>query len=372
MVIVQDMFRGIFEGKNIIVTGHTGFKGSWLSVWLTRMGANVVGISLDVPTKPANFTALKLEKIVETHFFDIKDSRKCQDIFDQVEPDFIFHLAAKSLVKSAYLDPTETIATNAVGTTNVLACLKNASKPIVAVMITSDKVYENVEWNWGYRETDRIWGTDPYSASKGMAELAIHTFVKSFFDTPDCFVRVGIGRAGNVIGGGDWALDRVVPDCMSAWSKKDVPQIRKPHATRPWQHVLDPLSGYLRLAEQLSSGSCQQGEAFNFGPDDLDSKSVGQLIQAMAKMWGNNAKYNIKPSSEHAKEAGLLKLACDKANVDLQWKSVLNFEDATRMTVEWYKQFYEGNHDDLYEFTNNQIDAFTELAVRTSQPWAME
>ncbi len=362
-------FDQIYKNKTILVTGHTGFKGSWLSLWLQTLGAKVVGVSADIPTTPSNFEASGVARCVDDHRVDIRDSVSLKEIVVKCQPDFVFHLAAQSLVRPSYEAPLETIATNALGTANLLDALRYLSKPVVAVMITSDKAYDNVEWVWGYRETDRLGGKDPYSASKGMAELVIRTYVESFFNTPDSHVRLGITRAGNVIGGGDWATDRIVPDCVRAWSVGEIVDIRRPEATRPWQHVLEPLSGYLVLGMDLAKRSNLHGEAYNFGPPSHQNYSVKELISEMAKSWENVRWNDISQDREHLHEAGLLKLNCDKALFDLNWQPALLFEDTVRMTVEWYKTYYLGNGPSMYEFTVAQIEEYTNLARMRGLKW---
>jgi len=272
----------IFKGKTILITGHTGFKGSWLSMWLAHLGAKIIGVSIDIPSVPSNFSASSIRDVVEDHRIDVRDSKAMKSLVEKVQPDFVFHLAAQALVRPSYENPLETIATNVLGTANVLDALRSLNKKVVAIMITSDKAYDNVEWVWGYRETDRLGGKDPYSASKGMAELAIRTYVESFFNKPNSNVRLGIARAGNVIGGGDWAIDRIVPDCMQAWSSGRVVDIRSPQATRPWQHVLEPLSGYLTLADSLAQSDVKHGEAYNFGPSADVNYPVSELMKCQS------------------------------------------------------------------------------------------
>jgi CDP-glucose 4,6-dehydratase len=236
-------------------------------------------------------------------------------------------------------------------------------------MITSDKAYDNVEWVWGYRETDRIGGKDPYSASKGMAELAIRSYIESFFNSPDSNVRVGITRAGNVIGGGDWAVDRIVPDCVKAWSSSETVNIRSPWSTRPWQHVLEPLSGYIALAANLAKDDSNNGEAYNFGPSSDQNYPVSRLINEMSKYWDQVKWNDISGSNNHVHEAGLLKLNCDKALFDLGWNSTLQFEETVKMTVEWYKHFYQNQNKSMYDFTIGQIDEYTKLADSRGASW---
>ena len=288
-----------------------------------------------------------------------------------MQPDFVFHLAAQALVRPSYKNPLETITTNAIGSATVLDALRLLNSKVVAIMITSDKAYDNVEWVWGYRESDRLGGKDPYSASKGMAELAIRSYVTSFFNTPDSNVRVGIARAGNVIGGGDWALDRIVPDCMNAWSTGKTVDIRSPHSTRPWQHVLEPLSGDLVLAANLANDVTSHGEAYNFGPSADQNYPVSKLIDEMSKYWDQVKWNDISGSKNHAHEAGLLKLNCDKALFDLDWHSTLEFNETVKMTVEWYKNYYQNQEQSMFNFTINQIDEYTKLAISKGINWAV-
>ena len=359
-----------FKGANVLVTGHTGFKGGWLTLWLKHLGANVSGVSLGVPTEPSLFNTAQLQEQIDDHRLDIRDQDALKKLILKLQPDFVFHLAAQPLVRSSYENPIETISTNTLGTANVLDALRTLVKPVVAIMITSDKAYDNVEWVWGYRETDKLGGKDPYSASKGMAELVIRTFVESFFNSPHSNVSIGIVRAGNVIGGGDWAVDRIVPDCMRAWSNNEMVNIRSPDATRPWQHVLEPLSGYLCLAAALVQDSNKHGEAYNFGPPANQNYSVRLLIDEMAKYWKNIRWNDTSQSEEHLHEAGLLKLNCDKALFDLEWTPSLQFEETVRMTAEWYKAFYENNTDSMYEFSLSQIMEYTKLANERGLGWA--
>ena len=360
----------VFQHKTVLITGHTGFKGSWLSMWLTHLGARVVGLSLDVPSEPSNFIVSSVrKKIIEDHRVDVRDNKAVQSIIHKCQPDYVFHLAAQALVRNSYERPLETITTNAIGSANVLDALRVLKKSVVAVMITSDKAYDNEEWVWGYRESDRLGGKDPYSASKGMAELAIRAYVESYFSVPSSNVCVGIGRAGNVIGGGDWAVDRIVPDCMHAWSANKTVDIRSPGATRPWQHVLEPLSGYLALAATLNSNGGKHGEAYNFGPPANQNYSVSALIDEMGTHWDNVSWNNVFQSPQNLHEADLLKLNCDKALLDLNWMPTLKFKETVRMTVEWYKSFYENDVDTMHDFTIAQIEEYTQLAKGRGIEW---
>ena len=362
----------IFHGKKVLVTGHTGFKGSWLSVWLSSLGAEVIGLSIDIPSNPSNYKASHLADFVEDHRVDIRDFEAVQNIIQGSQPDFIFHLAAQALVRPSYESPLETFSVNSLGSANVLEALRCLDKQVVAIMITSDKAYDNVEWVWGYRETDKLGGKDPYSASKGMAELAIRSYIESYFHGDDSNVRVGITRAGNVIGGGDWAKDRIVPDCMVAWSREGLVEIRSPNATRPWQHVLEPLSGYLSLASDLFLSVKHHGEAYNFGPPAHQNHPVSELIDEMALYWDSVRWKDVSNSERHVHEAGLLKLNCDKALFDLKWQPTLQFKETVEMTVEWYKLYYQNPESSMYENTLNQINKYSNLGKQRQQGWAVK
>jgi len=359
-----------YNNKTVLITGHTGFKGSWLSMWLAHLGAKVVGVSNTEISEPSNFSVSEISSVIDDHRLDVRDADAIKTLVEKIQPDFVFHLAAQALVRPSYGNPLETMTTNAIGTANVLDALRALNKKVVAVMITSDKAYDNVEWIWGYRETDRLGGKDPYSASKGMAEIAIRSYIESFFNKPDSSVRVGIARAGNVIGGGDWAVDRIVPDCMEAWANGETVDIRSPHATRPWQHVLEPLSGYLCLAENLYLDSQYHGEAYNFGPSADQNYPVSKLIDEMSKYWDQIKWNDVSKNEGHVHEAGLLKLNCDKALSDLGWHSTLEFEETIKMTVEWYKEYYQKQNQSMYDFTVSQIEAYTKAAKLKNITWA--
>jgi CDP-glucose 4,6-dehydratase len=364
------MFNEIYKNKTILITGHTGFKGSWLSLWLTHIGAKVVGISVDIPSIPSNFIASSLEGIITDYRVDIRDLKAVSSIVSRVQPDFVFHLAAQALVRPSYESPIDTISINAIGTSNILEALKEVKKKVAVVMITSDKSYDNVEWVWGYRETDRLGGRDPYSASKGMAELAIRSYAESFYNDPNSYVRIGVARAGNVVGGGDWAIDRIIPDCMIAWSNSQTVDIRNPCATRPWQHVLEPLSGYLCLAEVLYSSNDKHGEAYNFGPSSDSNYPVKELIDEMSKYWDKVKWNDVSDSEKHMHEASLLKLNCDKASFDLNWHSVLKFEETVKMTVEWYREYYQNQKKPMHDYTIGQIELYTKNAKLNNIAWS--
>ena len=359
----------IFRGAKVLITGHTGFKGSWLCTWMNHLGADISGMSVDTPSTPSNFSASFIDEFVDGHQVDVVDSNKVKTLMAKIQPDFVFHLAAQALVRPSYENPVRTMMTNAIGTANVLDALKCLNKKVVATIITSDKAYDNVEWAWGYRETDKLGGKDPYSASKGMAELAIRSYVDSFFNSSDSNVRVGIARAGNVIGGGDWAVDRIVPDCMIAWAAGQTVDIRSPQATRPWQHVLEPLSGYIALAMNLYEDNINHGEAYNFGPSSNHNYPVSKLIDEMSKYWDKIKWNDVSNNKQHVHEAGLLKLNCDKVLMDLEWYSALDFEETVRMTAEWYKEYYQNKSESMYDFSVNQILTYTTIAKSKKIAW---
>ena len=358
----------IFSKKKVLITGHTGFKGSWLSIWLKELGAEVYGLSDTIVSTPSNYEVCGIRHQISERFLDIRNSSLVEDYVTSLEPDFVFHLAAQALVRESYVNPLHTITTNSIGTANVLNSLKSLKKKVIAVMITSDKAYDNLEWVWGYKETDKIGGKDPYSASKGMAELVIRSYCESFFPK-EGNIRVGITRAGNVIGGGDWAKDRIVPDSMIAWSRGESVEIRNLSSTRPWQHVLEPLSGYLTLAADLYMSNTHHGEAYNFGPISASNHTVGDLLNEMGKFWEKVQWKDNFSSSEAFHEAGLLKLNCDKALHDLNWRPTLTFNEVVEMTVQWYRNFYSNKSDSIYLFTKQQISDYTNLAKARGLDW---
>lgn len=369
MITKPPQFASVFYCATVVITGHTGFKGAWLTAWLKQLGAKVVGIALDPPTDPSHFDIAHLADDITDLRIDIRDRMTLENAIISAQPDFVFHLAAQALVRRSYDEPVETWQTNVLGTLHLLEALRKLDKPCAAVIITSDKCYDNVEWVWGYRETDALGGPDPYSASKGAAELAIRSHIKSYFPKLTSKVRIASARAGNVIGGGDWSADRIVPDCVKAWSMNNVVTLRNPHSTRPWQHVFEPISGYLTLAIALSKNPELHGEPFNFGPPAQQNHSVLELVQQMAMHWEQVRWQEVPQSSIGLHESGLLKLNCDKALHYLRWHAVMGFEDAVRMTAEWYRGYYQ-HPTQIATTTRSQIDAYTAIAKQKGLQWA--
>lgn len=366
----REMQDSFFKNKKVLVTGNTGFKGCWLTSWLLKMEANIIGISIDIPTSPSLFETLNLEDKITHYFEDVRNCQKVNEIIQREKPDFIFHLAAQAIVSTSYSNPFDTISTNAMGTVSILEALRNYESPCTAIFITSDKCYNNVEWEWGYKETDTLGGKDIYSGSKAMAELAIKSYFQSFLINKKN-IRIAVGRAGNVIGGGDWAQDRIVVDCMKAWSIGQKVKIRCPQATRPWQHVLEPLSGYLTLATQLYNNKALNGEAFNFGPRFIKNHTVVELMESLSKIWNNNEISNSYVIQDNVpfNEAGLLKLNCDKALFHLDWVANLDYEETVSLTGRWYYSFYKENERDLYEVTIDQISEYEQSGMKKSLVW---
>jgi CDP-glucose 4,6-dehydratase len=333
-----------WRGKRVFLTGHTGFKGSWLALWLQQLGAEVVGYSLEAPTQPSLFDAAQVAEGMTSQIGDVRDLTHLQAAMLQAQPDIALHLAAQPLVRYSYQQPVETYATNVMGTVNFLEAVRHTPSVRVAVVITSDKCYENREWVWGYRENEAMGGHDPYSNSKGCAELVTAAYRSSFF-APETYgahqVAVASGRAGNVIGGGDWALDRLIPDMIKAFHQGQPVLIRNPHAIRPWQHVLEPLSGYLLLAENLWNSGPEFVGGWNFGPSDEDAKPVSWIVDRLTNLWSNGATWQLDGGS-HPHEASYLKLDCSKAKLRLGWEPRLTLADTLEWVVEFYQGFYSG------------------------------
>ena len=367
------MFENAYFGKKILVTGHTGFKGSWLTCWLLKLGAKVAGVSDEIPTNPAMFGELGLENKIEHHIGDVRDYKTMKAIVESFKPDFVFHLAAQPIVSLSYQDPLNTITTNVVGTAMVLEVLRELNTKCIAIIITSDKCYENVEWEWGYKETDHLGGKDIYSGSKGAAEIIVHAYYHSFFKNERCNVRIATGRAGNVIGGGDWAKDRIVADCMRCWSEATAVEIRSPSATRPWQHVLEPLSGYLTLGAAMANGAELDGQSFNFGPKAEQNHTVIELLHDLSAFWNfadKDSAYKVTDNIPFH-EAGLLKLNCDKALFRMKWEANLHYKECVRLVSEWYFSYYRKKAD-MYELTLSQISEYEKLGESQELVWTME
>ena len=351
--------KKIFKNKKVIVTGHTGFKGTWLSLWLSIMGAKVLGISKNIPTEPSHFKSINLKKKIKNSKINICNYNKLSNVFKKYQPDFVFHLAAQSLVKKSYLNPIETWHSNTIGTLNVLESLRQIKKKVYVVIITSDKSYKNFEISRGYKENDLLGGKDPYSASKGSAEFAIQSYIKSFFSNKKNNVFISVARAGNVIGGGDWSTDRLIPDCIKSYSNNKIASIRSPNSTRPWQHVLEIIYGYLTLASKIYLDKKLHGEVFNFGPG---KKSNFTVLYILSKIKNNlpNFKWKIRKHKYNFFESKLLKLNSNKANKKLGWSSILTINETTTLVSDWYNFFYKNKKKDkqLYKMSVNQINYY--------------
>ena len=339
-MVVGKVNPQFWKGKRVFVTGHTGFKGSWLSLWLQLMGAEVKGFSLAPPTQPALFEVAKVGDNMQTEIGDIRNLQQLSQSIRAFNPDVLLHLAAQPLVRLSYKEPVDTYSTNVMGTVNVLEAARYAPQLKSVVIITTDKCYENREWEWGYRENEPMGGHDPYSNSKGCAELVVSAYQRSFFHTPDT-AAVASARAGNVIGGGDWAEDRLIPDILRAFEKQQSVIIRNPLSTRPWQHVLEPLSGYLVLAQRLWQDGKAFAEGWNFGPKDDDCQPVQWILDKMVHFWGDGAHYEID-KSEQPHEANFLKLDCSKAAMRLKWHPKWRLEQTLERIVHWHRAWLEG------------------------------
>ena len=369
---IQIVYKNSYRNKKVLVTGHTGFKGAWLTTWLLKLGANVVGYSKDIPTVPSMFIALGLEHKIKHCIGDVCDLVNFKKIISNEKPDFIFHLAAQAIVSTSYTDPVDTFMTNAVGTMNLLESLRHSKNPCVVILITSDKCYDNVEWVWGYKETDALGGKDIYSGSKGAAELVIKSYLHSYFSGANKHIRIGIGRAGNVIGGGDWAKDRIIADSLRAWTAGRKVEIRSPNSTRPWQHVLEPLSGYLCLGMNLLESEKLHGEAFNFGPRAEQNRAVVDLLQDLGEKWGFASKNDMYAITANIPfhEAGLLKLNCDKALFHMKWLSTLTYIEMVNLIASWYDAYYNVKSSEMFDITTDQISIYEEAAIKSNASWA--
>lgn len=360
------MFNNTYNGKKVLVTGDTGFKGSWLCLWLKKLGADVYGLANGIPSSPSLFETAEISGAINHKELDIRDYEALKSHLDTVKPDIVFHLAAEAIVRTCYENPRLAFETNTLGTINLLEAIRQTGSTKIGVFITSDKCYENVEWEFGYRETDRLGGKDPYSASKACAEIAFSSYFRSYFSDDDHFFATA--RAGNVIGGGDWAKDRIIPDAIRSWSKNESLHIRSPWATRPWQHVLEPLSGYLTLgASLLSKEENINGESFNFGPKSENDHTVQTLIEEMKKTW-KEGNFTSNQDDSCKKEATLLKLNIDKALARLEWLPNFDFDKTVSFTAEWYVNFYNETSK-VRDFTLNQISNYEEHAKGRNLVW---
>jgi len=344
-----------YQNKKVLVTGHTGFKGSWLTLFLSSLGANVYGLSKDIPTNPSHYKLLK-KHLVQDIRVDLTNYTKTNKMINKIKPNIIFHLAAQSLVLKSYSNPLDTFQANTIITINICEVLRKLKFKVNIIFITSDKVYKNIEQKKGYIETDAIGGTDPYSASKGCAELAIESYIQSFFLNKRSNIKIAVARAGNVIGGGDWSENRIVPDCIQKWKNKKTVYLRSPNSTRPWQHVLEPIYGYLLLSKKLNDLKNINGQKFNFGPNENSNYSVVELVKLMSNFW-KDSKFKALNSKNKYYESNLLKLSSKKSKKILNWETTLNFKETVSYTIKWYL-FYYNNKKNIKNFGIEQINDF--------------
>jgi CDP-glucose 4,6-dehydratase len=360
-----------WNDKRVLITGHTGFKGGWLSLDIASRGAKIVGVALEPATDPNLFTSARIGSFVQSQIVDVRNFDSLLEVIREAKPEIVFHLAAQPLVRRSYSQPLETFDTNVMGTANLLEAVRCVGSARVIIIVTTDKCYENREWCWGYREIDPLGGHDPYSASKAAAELVAAAYRSSYFP-PREFARHGVAlatvRAGNVIGGGDWSEDRLIPDMVRAFSTGHRVVIRNPHAVRPWQHVLDPIEAYVQLAEKLWDEPTKFASAWNFGPDVSDAIPVGEVVKMFADRWGRGAGWEFD-STLQPHEAGLLRLDCSKAAAELGWTPRLHMQDAVQMTADWFLEFLAGT--DMMQYTTDQIATHIEFrgpTLKVMQP----
>lgn len=353
-----------WKGKRVFITGHTGFKGSWLTLWLESMGAELKGFSLNPPTTPSLYESASVDDLIDSTIGDIRDFEKLHAAIAEFKPEIVFHMAAQPLVRLSYDEPVETYSTNVMGTVHLLEAVKRVGGVKAVVNITSDKCYENREWVWGYREHEAMGGYDPYSNSKGCAELVASAYRNSFFNEKD-YARHGVAlasvRAGNVIGGGDWAKDRLIPDILRSFENQQTVIIRNPHAIRPWQHVLEPLSGYIAIAQRLYNEGPAFAEGWNFGPREDDAMPVQFIVEAMVKIWGEGAAW-LLDGDEHPHEAHYLKLDCSKARMRLGWQPRWNLVETLERIVKWHKAWIAG--EDMLIRTRNEISEYMNTSLK--------
>ncbi|HYC02719.1 MAG TPA: CDP-glucose 4,6-dehydratase [Azospirillaceae bacterium] len=354
------MTPSFWQGRRVLVTGHTGFKGAWLCLMLERMGARVAGLALEPDQEPSLFALARPDLVLGHHAGDIRDAALVARTVAAVKPDIVLHLAAQSLVRLSYADPLATYATNVMGTAHVLEAVRALPSVQAVVVVSSDKCYENREWIWGYREADPMGGHDPYSSSKGCTEIVASSWRRSYFHDP-AGTKIGSGRAGNVIGGGDWARDRLVPDTMRAFAAGRPVTLRNPNAVRPWQHVLEPLSGYLLLAERMAAEGQAFATGWNFGPADEDAQRVVTVARRLGELWGEGARVDVATDAD-LHEAQSLRLDCTKAKLELGWRPILSLDEALAWTSQWYRSHRDGA--DMRAVTLDQIARFNERVSR--------
>lgn len=358
MVIMKKLFEEIYENRKVLITGHTGFKGSWLCILLSKLGADVYGYALEPPTNPSLFVEANIDELVTSYIGDIRNLEYLQEVMNKVQPEIVIHMAAQPLVRESYNIPVETYAINVMGTVHLLEVCRITSSVKAIVNVTTDKCYENQEWHWGYRETEPMGGYDPYSNSKGCSELVTSSYRNSYFNPKDYSkhgIALATARAGNVIGGGDWAEDRLIPDFFRAITLGEEVKIRSPFAIRPWQHVLEPLSGYLLLAAKLFTEGSHYAEPWNFGPEDSDARNVEWITSNICKLWGDGASFSID-NNPQPHEANYLKLDCSKAKAELNWIPKWDIETTLKSIVDWNKAFLNG--EDIRKVTLEQINNY--------------
>jgi CDP-glucose 4,6-dehydratase len=366
--LVRSSFGGQFEGRRVLVTGDTGFKGSWLAIWLSRLGAQVWGYAIEAPSDPANFHLSHVERFINHIHGDLRDQRRLREVVGKVAPEIVFHLAAQPLVRASYADPLATFDVNVLGSCRLLEALRELRVPVAVVMVTSDKCYENREWTFGYRENDPLGGHDPYSASKAAMEIAVAAWRRSFCGN-GAGLKIASVRAGNVIGGGDWGIDRLVTDCVRAWCNQQPASLRSPRAVRPWQHVLEPLSGYLWLGSRLLNDDGDTfANAWNFGPGPEGSRTVGELADTLFRELGGGS-WTDESRGDNPHEAGVLRLICDRANHELGWFPTLEFDEMVKRTAAWYRDWRSGRHADMSARCLEDIEWYTDRARTRGRLW---
>lgn len=366
-LVNKALFDNTYTGKTVLITGHTGFKGSWLALWLHALGAKVVGYALETPTDPSLFDAIDLSAKITHIIGNVRDFGHLSAVMETHQPQIVFHLAAQPLVRLSYHEPQLTYETNVMGTVNLLEAVRRTPSVRVVVNVTSDKCYENKEWDYSYRENDPLGGFDPYSSSKGCAELVSSSYRNSFFDKPDG-VRMASVRAGNVVGGGDWALDRIVPDCIRSLQANTPVGVRNPHAIRPWQHVLEPLSGYLWLGSLLWTKGQAYAGPWNFGPDPRSNITVKEVVEKIIKNWGNGSWNGATDAGRQFHEARFLKLDCTRANNLLKWFPVYDIDQTLRVTTAWYREYHSGAGK-MWEYSLKDIEDYVQAASMQGLAW---